>query len=117
MQSKCWPLLIFVVGAAAGWGAEPWVSMDSSGHLQYRMTKRGDRILDFSYAGYMGYGNDSRQSGPFGDFADRPLSTRTLMRLSFQSLGYYERWSKLLLCKRGAQKKLVYNSFGLDHLR
>jgi len=22
----------------------------------------------------MGYGNDSRQSGPFGDFADRPLN-------------------------------------------
>jgi hypothetical protein len=26
------------------------------GHLQYRMTKRGDRILDFSYAGYMSGG-------------------------------------------------------------
>ncbi len=56
MHSRCWPLLIFVVGATAGWGAEPWVSMDSSGHLQYRVTKRGDRIADFSYAGYMGGG-------------------------------------------------------------
>jgi hypothetical protein len=37
--------------------------------------------------------------------------------LHFQSLGCYERWSKLLLCNPVAQKKAVYNSFGLNNLR
>jgi hypothetical protein len=34
----------------------PWVSLDSSGKLIYRTLPRGDRIVDFSYAGYMGGG-------------------------------------------------------------
>ncbi len=35
---------------------KPWVSLDSSGKLVYRSLPRGDRIADFSYAGYMGGG-------------------------------------------------------------
>jgi len=35
---------------------EPWVSEDASGRLVYRTLPRGDRIVDFSYAGYMGGG-------------------------------------------------------------
>jgi hypothetical protein len=34
----------------------PWVALDSSGRLVYRTLPRGDRIVDFSYAGYMGGG-------------------------------------------------------------
>jgi hypothetical protein len=34
----------------------PWVSLDSSGQLIYRRLPQGDRIVDFSYAGYMGGG-------------------------------------------------------------
>jgi hypothetical protein len=34
----------------------PWVSLDSSGKLVYRTLPHGDRIVDFSYAGYMGGG-------------------------------------------------------------
>src|SRR5580698_4955963 len=34
----------------------PWVSLDSSGKLVYRTLPRGDHIVDFSYAGYMGGG-------------------------------------------------------------
>ena len=52
----------------------------------------------------LGYGNDSRQGGPFGDFADRPARRASRCVFHFQSLGYYERWSKLLLCTRSAQK-------------
>lgn len=33
-----------------------WVYMNSANKLQYRTTGRGDRIMDFSYAGYMGGG-------------------------------------------------------------
>jgi len=33
-----------------------WVYFDSSGRLSYRALDKGDRILDFSYAGYMGGG-------------------------------------------------------------
>jgi len=33
-----------------------WVYFDSSGKLAYRPLKAGDRIIDFSYAGYMGGG-------------------------------------------------------------
>jgi hypothetical protein len=33
-----------------------WVSLDSSGKLVYRTLPRGDRIVDFSYAGYMSGG-------------------------------------------------------------
>jgi hypothetical protein len=34
----------------------PWVSLDLLGKLVYRTLPRGDRIVDFSYAGYMGGG-------------------------------------------------------------
>jgi hypothetical protein len=33
-----------------------WVSLDGSGHLVYQTLPNGDRIVDFSYAGYMGGG-------------------------------------------------------------
>lgn len=32
------------------------MSLDSSGHLVYRRLPKGDQIIDFSYAGYMGGG-------------------------------------------------------------
>src|SRR5260370_15377136 len=51
-----------------------------------------------------GYGNDSRQSGPFGDFADRPALRASRCVFHFQSLGDYEPWSKLLPCNRAAKK-------------
>lgn len=35
---------------------QQWVSLDASGQLVYRRLPRGDRIVDFSYAGYMGGG-------------------------------------------------------------
>ena len=38
---------------------------------------------------YIGYGNDSRQSGPFGDFAHRPALSALDASLPFQSLGDY----------------------------
>ena len=33
-----------------------WVYFDPSGRLRYKTLAQGDRILDFSYAGYMGGG-------------------------------------------------------------
>ena len=36
-------------------------------------------------------GNDSRQTGPFGDFADRPAQRASQCVFHFQSLGRYER--------------------------
>ncbi|MBV7529754.1 hypothetical protein [Chitinophaga sp. sic0106] len=36
--------------------AQQWVSLNSNGKLQYDTTSRGDRIMDFSYAGYKGGG-------------------------------------------------------------
>ena len=33
-----------------------WVSFDRAGKLTYRRLSAGDRIIDFSYAGYMGGG-------------------------------------------------------------
>ncbi len=35
---------------------KPWVALDASGKLVYRTLPRGDRIIDFSYAGYRGGG-------------------------------------------------------------
>ena len=31
-----------------------WVYPDNNGKLVYKTTKRGDRIIDFSHAGYKG---------------------------------------------------------------
>ena len=33
-----------------------WVSLGETGRLEYKTTSKGDRIVDFSYAGYMGGG-------------------------------------------------------------
>ncbi len=33
-----------------------WVALGSSGKLEYKPTPKGDRIMDFSHAGYMGGG-------------------------------------------------------------
>ena len=33
-----------------------WVATGSTGKLEYKTTPKGDRIVDFSYAGYMGGG-------------------------------------------------------------
>ncbi len=41
---------------ASGAGKSQWVYYDSKGKLAYRTTERGDRIMDFSFAGYMGGG-------------------------------------------------------------
>ncbi len=56
-------LILAVVSAAgSGWAQEPaaarseWVHLDRSGKLVYQPLKTGERILDFSYAGYMGGG-------------------------------------------------------------
>lgn len=37
-------------------GKSEWVHVNSAGKLEYKMTERGDRIMDFSHAGYMGGG-------------------------------------------------------------
>lgn len=37
-------------------GTSEWVFYNSGGILQYKTTEKGDRILDFSHAGYMGGG-------------------------------------------------------------
>ena len=33
-----------------------WVAMGPAGNLEYKTTAKGDRIMDFSHAGYMGGG-------------------------------------------------------------
>jgi hypothetical protein len=35
---------------------KPWVTRNKDGRLEYRLTPKGDRIMDFSHAGYMGGG-------------------------------------------------------------
>jgi hypothetical protein len=50
---------IFVLlwaGAALAAHKNHWVSLDGSGHLVYQSLAKGDRIVDFSHAGYMGGG-------------------------------------------------------------
>ena len=37
-----------------------WVATGSTGKLEYKTTPKGDRIVDFSYAGYMGGGAKQR---------------------------------------------------------
>ena len=49
-------IAIPVLVAAAGAKESPWVALDASGKLIYRTLPRGDRIVDFSYAGYRGGG-------------------------------------------------------------
>ena len=33
-----------------------WVALGESGKLEYKTTLKGDRIMDFSHAGYLGGG-------------------------------------------------------------
>ncbi|MGA2649816.1 MAG: hypothetical protein ABSF28_04815 [Terracidiphilus sp.] len=49
-------LILTLAIVAAASAEQPWVSMDDSGRLIYRTLPHGDRIVDFSYAGYMGGG-------------------------------------------------------------
>lgn len=49
-------LMLIVTAPAHPSRAEPWISLDSSGHLVYQTLPGGDRIVDFSYAGYLGGG-------------------------------------------------------------
>ncbi len=37
-------------------GTSEWIFKDKNGKLQYKLTDKGDRIMDFSHAGYMGGG-------------------------------------------------------------
>jgi len=52
----------FLVFTATTWAKAPklrqsrWVHLNRSGKLVYKHLKRGDKIIDFSYAGYMGGG-------------------------------------------------------------
>src|SRR5262249_34490841 len=51
--------LAILFGAAAATGADnysEWVYPGPSGKLEYKTTPAGDRIMDFSYAGYKGGG-------------------------------------------------------------
>src|SRR5438270_203448 len=49
--------LTALIGAAlAAAPASRWVYFDDAHHLQYRADERGNRIMDFSYAGYHGGG-------------------------------------------------------------
>ena len=54
-------LALLAAFAAAGVGDLPaaqseWVRRGADGRLDYKTTPAGDRIMDFSYAGYMGGG-------------------------------------------------------------
>src|SRR5438067_13736356 len=54
-------LVIVSVGMVAAAAAQPagkseWVSVGPDGKLAYKTTERGDRIVDFSFAGYGGGG-------------------------------------------------------------
>lgn len=49
-------ILVVAANANPSGSKESWVSLDSSGRLVYRALPRGDHIVDFSYAGYMGGG-------------------------------------------------------------
>ena len=49
-------LLIFACCALGDDATSQWVHPDPDGKLVYKTTPAGDRIMDFSYAGYMGGG-------------------------------------------------------------
>ncbi len=54
-------VLLITASPLTTWAKDPvahsqWVHLDRSGKLVYQQLKTGDRILDFSYAGYMGGG-------------------------------------------------------------
>src|SRR5918992_226844 len=51
------PILVLVGAAALGaQGKSAWVYPDAAGRLQYIADERGNRIMDFSHAGYKGGG-------------------------------------------------------------
>lgn len=68
LRSSCWfvrptaaALLVAAIALPAGAKEKPvahsqWVYFDPAGKLAYRRLPQGDRILDFSHAGYMGGG-------------------------------------------------------------
>ena len=47
---------IFVMAQQSTVKNSQWVYPDASGKLVYKTTKKGDRIMDFSHAGYKGGG-------------------------------------------------------------
>ena len=49
-------LLTLALNASAFAAHSEWVIEDANGKLAYKITERGDRIMDFSHAGYMGGG-------------------------------------------------------------
>ncbi|MEO8171446.1 MAG: hypothetical protein ABI581_00130 [Sediminibacterium sp.] len=49
-------MLISFGGRLYAQGKSQWVWVNANGGLDYKLTERGDRIMDFSYAGYMGGG-------------------------------------------------------------
>jgi hypothetical protein len=49
-------LLTLFIAKCPATSKGPWGSLDSSNQLVYRTLPHGDRIVDFSYAGYMGGG-------------------------------------------------------------
>jgi hypothetical protein len=60
---RCLAFLAALAAAAGGWGApaapqatSQWVSPGPDGRLVYKALPAGDRIMDFSHAGYMGGG-------------------------------------------------------------
>ena len=56
----CLLTLLLVAGSLHGYtqsaAVSQWVSVNSGGKLTYKTLERGDRIMDFSFAGYMGGG-------------------------------------------------------------
>src|SRR5687767_4082854 len=56
-QSAILPILV-LIGAVAldAQGTSKWVYPDAKGRLQYAADARGNRIMDFSHAGYKGGG-------------------------------------------------------------
>jgi len=44
------------IGPESSAGKSEWVYINSKGSLEYKKTEKGDRIMDFSHAGYMGGG-------------------------------------------------------------
>ena len=51
-----WLAVAWVWGAGANGATSEWVYAEPDGKLVYKQTARGDRIMDFSHAGYMGGG-------------------------------------------------------------
>ena len=49
-------MLAFAIRLNPAESQRQWISLDASGKLVYRTLPRGDHIVDFSYAGYMGGG-------------------------------------------------------------